>query len=198
MRRLMGTKTSDRTVNSMIVELASQVSPPRPKGFWKRVAEQVNAQYGTNLSKEAIRNRYSKAMTKKPQRSQQDIDKSLSHVEERAVPFPQEMPREWEKSIRALVREELLAITTVPRKIQSTPDPSEEPPIPSKIRAKDGSLKKFAGQSRNLPGTRVDTVLADLFKAEADRCGSAGKAMTGILWRAFGKPRLSFEEGEDE
>lgn len=57
--------------------------------------------------------------------------------------------------------------------------------------------KKFAGSKGDIR-VRVDRVLWTLFQEEISRHnGNASAAMDTILWHYFGKPSLSFQDGQD-
>ncbi len=64
----------------------------------------------------------------------------------------------------------------------------DEPPIPAK------TGKKYQGSKKDLR-VRIDERLMDLLEKEAkqNHGGNNSRALDVILWRYFGKPRLSFE-----
>ncbi len=64
----------------------------------------------------------------------------------------------------------------------------DEPPLPPK------KGKKFLGEKRDIRG-RIDANLWDMFQRECIKYnGNVSKTLDTILWRYFGKPRLSFED----
>ena len=64
----------------------------------------------------------------------------------------------------------------------------DEPPLPPK------SGKKYLGEKRDIRG-RIDANLWELFQQECRKYnGNVSKTLDTILWRYFGKPRLSFED----
>lgn len=64
----------------------------------------------------------------------------------------------------------------------------DEPPLPPK------KGKKFLGEKRDIRG-RIDANLWELFQKECtEHNGNVSKTLDTILWRYFGKPRLSFED----
>ncbi len=68
----------------------------------------------------------------------------------------------------------------------------DDPPLPPKV-GKAG--KKFAGTKMDLRA-RIDAVLQTLLEADCTRNyrGNMSRCLDAILWRYYGKPKLSFEE----
>jgi hypothetical protein len=81
-------------------------------------------------------------------------------------------------------------LTEFLRSKYSTPEDSErdEPPLPPR------KGKKFLGEKKDLRG-RIDTNLWELFHQECNKYnGNVSQTLDTILWRYFGKPKLSFED----
>lgn len=72
----------------------------------------------------------------------------------------------------------------------------DDPPKPEKTGRKK---KKFAGKRANIRGL-VDENLAKLLEKDCRERydGNMSRTLTAILWRYFGKPRLSFESHEEQ
>jgi|GEM_PF-2807275 len=94
-------------------------------------------------------------------------------------------------ALRTIAREEfqsMLANHTTPAQLEE-----DRPPVTPRI----AGTRRYQGDRVNLPGLRIDKVLFERFENERRRLEvSASELMQRILWRAFGRPRLSFEEPE--
>jgi len=108
-----------------------------------------------------------------------------------------------EPSQLTLSPEIIAALRTIARKeIQSVianhaiPAQREED-RPPEIPRKKGS-RQYEGDRVTLPGCRIDRVLFERFETERRKLAiSASELMQRILWRAFDRPLLSFEEPEE-
>ena len=104
------------------------------------------------------------------------------------------LPPEMVQAVRALVREELAAMSAEVANIaKAAKDDVEMPPPTPKA---EGS-KRFLGERVTMPGMRIDITLYAAFKEECKALGlSASDGLQRILWLHFDRPRLSFELAE--
>jgi hypothetical protein len=98
-------------------------------------------------------------------------------------------------TLRKLIHEEIINMMPEIAKCAidenlSRPDADIPPAIP-----KLKGSKRLQGNRETLPGCRIDKALHELFEKERGTLGiSASELMQRILWRHYGKPKLSFED----
>ncbi len=132
---------------------------------------------GNPLSVKAIRSRFYR-LTKK-ERSQPS----------QAGEPSQEIPPEWLRPLRELIKEEIQSAMTAKGATVAKTDMELPPRRPKR----EGS-REHAGDKATLGGTRIDRVLFDAFHQEREEAGiSASELMERILWRHYDRPKLSFE-----
>jgi len=94
------------------------------------------------------------------------------------------MPAGWEDRVREIVRAEIRNVMNIQA---AEPETEDMPPQPT--RTGRGENRQYVKISLTL-----DKNLWDLFQLERDRLRvSSGRMLDILLWRALGKPRLSFE-----
>ena len=192
---------------------------------WKEAAAKVNQEFNTNLDYGTVRSYGSSAKKRAAviEESTAPAETLLpaeqaegyEHIEpvetfdEYAEQYehkePPQLPDErashyddkgLEQRMREIAREVVTEMMNVQNIHTIMANTADEPPAPETIKGKGRGRKETRDYDRIT--LTVDKVLAGRFKAEAQRRGvSAGRLADIIFWHYFGKPKLSYQEPDE-
>lgn len=183
------------------LEMGKKYNELRAQGkLSKDAVEKVNSEFDTNLSAVTIRT-YGAQYKKKFGEIQHSSERAEGNDDEapesprsgEAAALPCISLSEIDERIRIVSREvfeELIHNMRIEKKM--TMEAEDAPPEPEVIKGEGKGRRENRDYVK--VSVTIDKVLWDKFTEERDRMRvSSGRLMDVILWRAFGRPRLSYE-----
>jgi len=188
-------KNRGRKMTDGRYEMGKRYSELRAQGITsKEAAKKVNQEFNADVADVTIRTygaHYKKKSGEIEASSEHDARKGQDAG---AVESPESAPpSEIDERIRAVAREvfqEMIHDMEIERSVSIESD--DVPPEPEVIRGEGKGRRENRDYAK--VSLTIDKVLWDKFTKERDRMKvSSGRLMDIILWRAFGRPPLSYE-----
>jgi hypothetical protein len=177
-------------------EMGKRYNDLRTQGLpGKAAAEKVNKEFGSELSYGTIRGYGFQAKKKDPKaksHTPRESKKARKQASERtAEPAP---AIEIDERIKAVARQVFQEMFYGMRdEMNAMADMQDVPPEPQVITGEGKGRRENRRYTK--ASVTVDKVLWNLFVTERDKLRvSTGRLMDIILWRHFGKPKLSYEK----
>jgi hypothetical protein len=193
----MNIKKRRRIMASRSLEMGAKYNGLRTQGLsGAEAAKTVNDEFGTSLPESTIR-RYGSNVKKKPH----DVQLSSSREErneDKASPPVDAHREDLDERMRRIAREvcqEIIHNMETDRNIITLME--DEPPEPTTIKGEGKGRRENRAYEK--VSVTIDKKLWERFTADRDSIKvSTGRMMDIILWRYYGRPKLSYGKPESK
>lgn len=157
----------------------------------------INLEYPERTWKASTLSKYASAYRKAPPRGQAGVSAPLPDEQEEPSEHTEpSLPSAWEARMRSIAREVVEEAIQNMRNIPPAMDETTDmPPEPQTIKGMGKGRREDRAYVK--VSVTMDKNLWKLFEAERKKLKvSTGRMMDILLWRAFNRPKLSFEPAE--